>query len=133
MKGCDDCHKFSEDWEKVNSTMFFKKGKREQSGELLADQPHFNSWEDDGANNSESHFQTYKVQEGDWEKSAWIYKRRMMADNFHTFWHEKTELEYMEQTVDVVYLDFSKAFDAVSHHILVEKLMNGNYVDRKVG
>lgn len=56
-----------------------------------------------------------------------------MVNKFHIFWHEKIGLEYMEQTVDVVYLDFSKAFDAGSHHILVEKLMKGNYVNRNVG
>lgn len=54
-----------------------------------------------------------------------------MVDKFHTFWHEKAGWEYMEQTVHVVNLDFSKVFDAVSHHILVEKLMKGNYMDRK--
>lgn len=43
---------------KVDFTMLFKKGKRGQFGELLAGQPHFSLWEDDGANNSESHFQT---------------------------------------------------------------------------
>lgn len=133
LKGCDDCLKFSEDWEKVNSTILIKKSKRGQFGQLLAGQPHFKPWKDEGANNSESHFQTCKVQERDWKMSAWIYKRRMMVDKFHIFWHEKTGLEYMEQTVDVVYLYFSKAFDAVSHHIIVEKLMKGNYVDRNVG
>lgn len=42
-------------------------------------------------------------------------------------------MEYVEQIVDVVYLDFNKVFDAVSHHILIEKMMKWNYVDRKVG
>lgn len=74
-----------------------------------------------------------KMPEDDWQKSARICKRRMIADKFHTFWDEKTGLEYMEQMVDVVYLDFNKVFDAVSHHILIEKMMKWNYVDRKVG
>lgn len=56
-----------------------------------------------------------------------------MGDKFCNFWHEKNGLEYMEQTVDVVYLAFSKAFDTVCHHILIEKLMKKNYVDRKAG
>lgn len=50
--------------------MLLKKGKRGQFGELLAEQPHFNPWEDDGANNSESHFQTQKV----WELSMDLQK-----------------------------------------------------------
>lgn len=57
----------------------------------------------------------------------------MMGDKFCNFWREKNGLEYMEQTVDVVYLAFSKAFDTVCHHILIEKLMKKNYVDRKAG
>lgn len=97
----------NEDWEKVKATMLFKKGKREQFGELLASQPHCNLWEDDGANNSESHFQTHKVQKGDWEKSALIYKRRMIVDKCHTFWRKKTGL-------DIAYPDgpLSKSFTA---------------------
>ena len=38
--------------------------------------------------------------------------------------HEMTSLVDEGREVDVVYLDFSKAFDSVSHKIFTEGLMN---------
>ncbi|GAB0204008.1 hypothetical protein GRJ2_002866400 [Grus japonensis] len=39
------------------------------------------------------------------------------------FYDEMTGLVDEGTTVDIVYLDFRKTFDAVSHKILLEKLM----------
>ena len=49
-------------------------------------------------------------------------KGRSCLTNLISFYDKVTCLVEEGQAVDVVYLDFSKAFDAVPHKILMEKL-----------
>jgi len=47
---------------------------------------------------------------------------RFCLINLISFYDQATQIESERKAVDVVYLDFSKAFDTVSHIIILEKL-----------
>jgi len=51
-----------------------------------------------------------------------LMKGRLCLTNLISFYNWVTRLIDEGKAVDVVYLDFSKAFNTVSHHVILEKL-----------
>lgn len=49
----------------------------------------------------------------------WALKQHILI----SLYNQVTSLAYEEKAVDIVYLYFSKAFDAIAHSILLERLV----------
>ena len=61
-------------------------------------------------------------QPDDQAQSAWVYERQVLLDKLIPIYDRATCLLDEGKAVDVVYLDFSEAFDIVSPSILLAKL-----------
>ena len=72
--------------------------------------------------NLSSHHGLVKGQPGDQAQSAWVLNGRSCLTNLISFHDKVTRLVDEGKAVNMVYLDFSKAFDTVPHSIAVEKL-----------
>lgn len=85
---------------------------KEGSKEVQAAQPHLHLWESDGAATHRNIFQAHKQQENYQDQSARIDQGEVVIDQLdHLQWWEDRKWE--GRAIDVVYLDFSKAFDPV--------------------
>jgi len=95
---------------------YIQKGPKGGSRELQACQPDLGTREGCGADHLECHHVAHSPSQHGFMKG------RSCFTNLISFYDKVTRLVDDGKAVDVVYQDFSKAFDIIFHSILLEKL-----------
>lgn len=90
---------------KLNFRPVVRKGRTGESEELWAGQPHFRSWEDDGANPPGSHSQAHKERDGNWKQPLKTYQGLIMSG---------PNASHNDMSSSVIYFDISNAFGTIS-------------------
>ncbi|GAB0206160.1 hypothetical protein GRJ2_003081600 [Grus japonensis] len=119
-----------DDWRLANVMPIYKKGWKEDLGNYKPASLYFSTGEDYGAVHLECAHQACAGQPGDQAQQHGFMKGRSCLTNLISFYDLVTHLVDEGKAVDAIYLDFSKAFDTVSHSILLEKLV-AHGLDRK--
>ncbi|GAB0183017.1 mitochondrial enolase superfamily member 1 [Grus japonensis] len=118
-----------EDWRKANVTPIFRKGKKEDPRNYSLTSIPLNVIEQlilETISRSTKDKKVIKTSQHGFTKG------KSCLTTLITFCNEKTGLVGEGRAVGIVHLDFCKAFDTVSHKILMEKLMKYGLAEQKV-
>ncbi|PKU45831.1 rna-directed dna polymerase from mobile element jockey-like [Limosa lapponica baueri] len=92
------------------------------SRELQVCQSDLGAWKGHRTDHPACQYAAREGQPGDPSQSAQVHERQVPLDDLISFYDKVTRLVDEGKAVDVVYLDFSKAFSMISHYIFLEKL-----------
>ena len=92
------------------------------SQELQACQPDLDAREDYGVIHPECDHWACEGQPGNQAQPAWVHERQVLLNNPDLLYDQVAHLVDERKAVDVIHLDFCKAFDTIPHSILLEKL-----------
>ncbi|RMC19574.1 hypothetical protein DUI87_03132 [Hirundo rustica rustica] len=114
---CGDQETCPEDWKKANVTLVFKKGKREDTGNYSLTSISGKVMEQLILEATSKHMEDKVI-----SSQHGFNKGTLCLTNLIAFYDWTTGWIDVRKGVDIVYLDFSKAFDTVSHDILIGNL-----------
>ncbi|RMC14968.1 hypothetical protein DUI87_07147 [Hirundo rustica rustica] len=107
------------DWKLANVTPIDKNGQKEDPGNYrLSD---LDAGKGHGADCSQCHHTAYAGQPGDQAPSAWVWKGRSCLTILVSF-HNKVSLLVDQRKAVDMFTWTSRAFDTISHNIILEKL-----------
>lgn len=108
-------------WCQEESATLVCKIQEARSGKPQCSQPLFSTWGNYGTDPYDSYFQVHKKQDGSWKCQFGFTKYKSCLTNLSIFSDEATCSMVDRTAVDVIYLDFSEAFE-LCFNILADKL-----------